>query len=286
MQNALFRSFDTVIKAQLDPHWHRIGPKTRQLVNDLSTLRQLLTYLLSFDAVSFNQFLETILASNTTNLTTGRPVVNQSPWLFLPAADIIFETARNRVYKKVAVQPGLRAKSSSANETNGAEPRAAAVTITSHENRAESEDQYWDQNDNSLFTDEAVLAASQSAPSAPSSPLTSSSSALHPKSGDHDGSHPTGLSAKAKGKRPLLHQPEITYIPDDISMGEDTNGSTEKQSWAYWCPSGTVPVLEEQPKWFLLREILEEVEAQIHWSPASYGKFLPIRQMQLNGKLK
>lgn len=42
MENAMFRVFDTLIRKQLDPVWHRLGPKTKQLVADLSTLRQLL----------------------------------------------------------------------------------------------------------------------------------------------------------------------------------------------------------------------------------------------------
>lgn len=221
MENALFRSFDTVVKSQLDPHWHRIGPKTRQLVNDLTTLRQLLTYLLSFDAVSFNQFLETILASNTTNLTTGKAVVHQSPWLFLPAADIIFEAARSRVYKRHAVQPK--------------EPSAPVL----QQARAQTEDAYWAEagGDDSFMDDEELLAAT--------------ASAVEPNgAGRSDSTAPNGQKAVSSATNPVM--------PD-----RDT-------PWAYWCPSGSVPVLEEQPKWLLLREILEEIEAQIHWSPVDW----------------
>jgi DNA excision repair protein ERCC-4 len=42
VENAYFRSFDMVVRRQLDPVWHKVGPKTKQLVNDLGTLRRLL----------------------------------------------------------------------------------------------------------------------------------------------------------------------------------------------------------------------------------------------------
>jgi DNA excision repair protein ERCC-4 len=47
IENAYFRSFDILVRRQLDPVWHKVGPKTKQLVNDLSTLRRLLTLALS-----------------------------------------------------------------------------------------------------------------------------------------------------------------------------------------------------------------------------------------------
>ena len=44
VENAYFRSFDAIVRRQLDPVWHKVGPRTKQLVNDLATLRRLLTY--------------------------------------------------------------------------------------------------------------------------------------------------------------------------------------------------------------------------------------------------
>jgi DNA excision repair protein ERCC-4 len=38
----LHRSFDVVIRRQLDPHWHRVSFRTRQIVNDLTVLRSIL----------------------------------------------------------------------------------------------------------------------------------------------------------------------------------------------------------------------------------------------------
>ena len=52
--------------------------------------------LLTYDAVSFNKYLDTILAAHQP--PPGSTRQNQSPWLFLDAANTIFETAKRRVY--------------------------------------------------------------------------------------------------------------------------------------------------------------------------------------------
>ena len=304
VQNALFRSFDAVIKKQLDPHWHRIGPKTRGLVYDLATLRKLLTYLLSFDAVTFNQFLETIVASNTTNFTTGKAVQNQSPWLFLPAADTIIETARNRVYRQVAVQPEKeKEKEDSAAPTantgsgsisqsgltssNGTidkqgRPISAAGTLQAD---LEQDDEYWGDGDDSLFRDPGLLAASQSAPiPISSSPTAARAGETAPAGATRANTYDLTLDEETNDNAADIFR---TYSTLDKGKGKESGGPSngidrnglpanfynskqQNSSWAYWCPPGTQPVLEEQPKWFLLREILEEIEEKIHWSPVDF----------------
>jgi DNA excision repair protein ERCC-4 len=44
VESAYFRSFDSIVRRILDPVWHKVGPKTKQLTSDLRTLRQLLRY--------------------------------------------------------------------------------------------------------------------------------------------------------------------------------------------------------------------------------------------------
>lgn len=97
VENAYFRSFDAIVRRQLDPVWHKVGPRTKQLVNDLATLRRLLTYLLNYDPLAFHAYLETIIASNAQS-ASGNPRQNHSPWLLTDAAHIIFETAKKRCY--------------------------------------------------------------------------------------------------------------------------------------------------------------------------------------------
>ncbi|KAI9855964.1 MAG: hypothetical protein M1824_005769 [Vezdaea acicularis] len=96
LDSALHKNFDTVIRRQLDPVWHRVSYKTRQIVHDLTILRQILHSLLTYDAVTFNRYLDTILAAHSP--PPGSTRQSQSPWLFLDAAHIIFDTAKRRVY--------------------------------------------------------------------------------------------------------------------------------------------------------------------------------------------
>ncbi|KAI0742082.1 hypothetical protein C8Q80DRAFT_1110846 [Daedaleopsis nitida] len=104
IDNAYFRSFDMIVRRILDPVWHKVGPRTKQLVSDLATLRRLLTqshsccsYLLTYDALAFHAYLETLIASNTTT-DTGNARQNQSPWLLTDAANVIFMYAKRRCY--------------------------------------------------------------------------------------------------------------------------------------------------------------------------------------------
>ncbi len=96
LDSALLKNFDVIVRRQLDPNWHRVSWKTKQIVNDLTVLRGMLQSVVSYDAVSFLQHLDTIHAAHSPPPGSNRQ--SQSPWLFLDAAQTIFETARQRVY--------------------------------------------------------------------------------------------------------------------------------------------------------------------------------------------
>jgi DNA excision repair protein ERCC-4 len=96
VDSALHKQFDMVVRRQLDPVWHRVSWKTKQIVNDLTVLRGMLHTLLTYDAVSFSRHLDTILAAHSPPAGSTRQ--NQSPWLFLDAAHTIFDTAKRRIY--------------------------------------------------------------------------------------------------------------------------------------------------------------------------------------------
>ncbi|PFH57885.1 hypothetical protein XA68_14456 [Ophiocordyceps unilateralis] len=100
LDNALLGNFDVMVRKQLEPNWHRVSRKTQQIVNDLSVLRALLSNVLTHDAVSFLERLDTIHAAHSPQPGSTRQ--SQSPWLFLDAAQTLFDTARRRVY---AAQP-------------------------------------------------------------------------------------------------------------------------------------------------------------------------------------
>jgi DNA excision repair protein ERCC-4 len=113
LDSALHRSFDVAIRRQLDSIWHRVSFRTRQIVSDLTDLRQILQYapkcttaylpanldsaLLTYDAVSFVKYLDTVVAAHSP--PPGSTRHNYSPWLFLDAAHVLFQTAKSRVYE-------------------------------------------------------------------------------------------------------------------------------------------------------------------------------------------
>ncbi|TPX41493.1 hypothetical protein SeMB42_g05553 [Synchytrium endobioticum] len=99
IENAMFRSFDQVVRVQLDPIWHRVSLKSKQIVGDLKTLRQLLNYLSSYDCVTFNSFVEALIASNAAGHTSVfRGADMESPWMMMDSAQLVFKLARERVY--------------------------------------------------------------------------------------------------------------------------------------------------------------------------------------------
>lgn len=100
LDSALLKNFDVIVRRQLDPNWHRVSWKTKQIVSDLTVLRAMLNFILNLDAVSFLQHLDTIHAAHSP--TPGSTRQTQSPWLFLDAAQTIFDTARRRVYAATA----------------------------------------------------------------------------------------------------------------------------------------------------------------------------------------
>lgn len=93
---ALHTNFDAIIRRQLQPVWHRVSWRTKEIANDLSTLREILHALLYYDCVSLLRYLDTVLATHSP--PPGSTRQNQSPWLFLDAANTIFQTAKQRVY--------------------------------------------------------------------------------------------------------------------------------------------------------------------------------------------
>ncbi|KAK1758558.1 hypothetical protein QBC47DRAFT_358396 [Echria macrotheca] len=96
LDSALLKNFDSIVRRQLEPNWHRVSWKTKQIVGDLTVLRGMLQSVLALDAVSFLQRLDEIHAAHSPAPGTTRQT--QSPWLFLDAAHTIFDTAKRRVY--------------------------------------------------------------------------------------------------------------------------------------------------------------------------------------------
>lgn len=89
VENALGRTFHKVLQTELDPIWHQLSWKTKQLVADIKTLRTILTYLTQYDCISFHAFVS---ALRTTENAT------KSGWMLLDAAENLFVSSKRRVF--------------------------------------------------------------------------------------------------------------------------------------------------------------------------------------------
>jgi DNA excision repair protein ERCC-4 len=101
VENCVTTNFDRAISRQLEQDWHRLTPSTKQLVQDLRTLRTLFQSLIQFDCVSFWKLLNNI---KTTSAASRYP----SLWLLEPAADMLFRAAKGRVYEIVRSKPSKK----------------------------------------------------------------------------------------------------------------------------------------------------------------------------------
>ena len=91
LDRGLFASFEAILRQQLDPIWHTLGPSTRQRVLDLRELRRLTELLFQYDCVSFYHHLLVLRSAK------------QAQWLLLDRADDLFVAARQRVYRSSLV---------------------------------------------------------------------------------------------------------------------------------------------------------------------------------------
>ena len=106
IENCVTQNFDAAISRQLESDWHRLAAPTKQLVQDLRTLRSLFQSLIHYDCVSFWRLLNSI---KSLSAASRYP----SLWLLTPAADMLFRHAKERVYRVVrtATNAGGRRRS-------------------------------------------------------------------------------------------------------------------------------------------------------------------------------
>ncbi|XP_055884668.1 DNA repair endonuclease XPF-like [Biomphalaria glabrata] len=111
VENALSKSFETIIRLQLEPVWHQLSARTRQLVADLKTLRLILRHLTQYDAVTFFSLVQSIR-------TSEKLFGQNTGWLFLDAADSLYMQAKLRVYGNVQCS---KSSSKTKEDNNGQE---------------------------------------------------------------------------------------------------------------------------------------------------------------------
>ena len=93
VENAMSKSFQKILQRELDPVWHQLSGKSRQLIADLKTLRLVLTYLTQYDCITFYNFVST--------LKTAENAMKSGGWIILDSAETLFVTARDRVFLKM-----------------------------------------------------------------------------------------------------------------------------------------------------------------------------------------
>jgi DNA excision repair protein ERCC-4 len=89
--------FTRLLRAQLDPYWHRLPARARQVMSNLEKLCEFLDALTSLDSVSFYQMLEQYYDESLPEMNSFR---EPPPWLSLDAANTLFHVAKSRVYGK------------------------------------------------------------------------------------------------------------------------------------------------------------------------------------------
>ncbi|KAL6941567.1 hypothetical protein ACO0RG_002701 [Hanseniaspora osmophila] len=94
LDNVLDSNFMRSMAAILEPQWHRISFETKQLVKDVSTLRKLLSYLLTYDALDFYEIIKMILEANKPSIT--RKYI-ESLWLLCDESQLVISNAKRRV---------------------------------------------------------------------------------------------------------------------------------------------------------------------------------------------
>ncbi|KAK8380878.1 hypothetical protein O3P69_008058 [Scylla paramamosain] len=92
-ENAISKSFDKIMKIQLDPIWHQLSPRTRTLVADLKVLKTVLGYLTQYDCVTFYNLVN--------SLRTTEEALKSSGWMLLSSADSLFLNSKLRVFGAV-----------------------------------------------------------------------------------------------------------------------------------------------------------------------------------------
>ena len=121
VENCVTSYFDRAISRQLEPDWHKLSPSTKQLVQDLRTLRTLFQSLLQYDCISFWKLLQNI---KTMSASSRHP----SLWLLGPAADRLFRKAKERVYQIVHEQPATRTAASATEPHQDQQPHTMPAT--------------------------------------------------------------------------------------------------------------------------------------------------------------
>ena len=102
VENAISKTFYKLLQRELDPIWHQLSIRTKQLVSDMKTLHTVLMYLTRYDCITFHAF--------TSALRTTDNAMKSGGWMILDAAENLFTTAQLRVFGENGETPSVTSK--------------------------------------------------------------------------------------------------------------------------------------------------------------------------------
>ncbi len=91
VDQAILNSFDRLIRLQLQLIWNQISIRTKQLLNDIKTLKLFIMYLTQYDCVTFYNAVQAVFINEKLYGSRGKSIHSSQgstgSWLYLPAAD-------------------------------------------------------------------------------------------------------------------------------------------------------------------------------------------------------
>ncbi|CAF1473771.1 unnamed protein product [Rotaria sordida] len=106
IDQAILNSFERLIHLQLQPIWNQVSIRTKQLLNDIKTLRLFIFYLTQYDCVTFYNAVQAVFINEKLYGSRGKNIHSSQgstgSWLYLPAADRLLMTSKCRVFGESA----------------------------------------------------------------------------------------------------------------------------------------------------------------------------------------
>ena len=90
VENAISKSFHKTLHQELEPIWHQLSWKTKNLVSDMKTLKSILVHLTNYDSITFYSFVSALRTTDAAMKSGG--------WQILDSAETLFCTAKSRVF--------------------------------------------------------------------------------------------------------------------------------------------------------------------------------------------
>ncbi|CAF3786827.1 unnamed protein product [Rotaria magnacalcarata] len=106
VDQSILNSFDRLIRLQLQPIWNQVSIRTKQLINDIKTLRLFVLHLTQYDCVTFYNAVQAIFINEKLYGSRGKNIHSSQgstgSWLYLPAAERLLMASKCRVFGEVA----------------------------------------------------------------------------------------------------------------------------------------------------------------------------------------